>query len=444
MAGGIKRVGNQQLTPRAIETWLARLRAGKLKKDDPTTKLTDGDGMYLTVTRAGTPVWRVKFRHGGEESTYSIGPYPAVSLAAARLERDRARAHLREGRDPVQARGLERAAAVASSGNTFESVAREWLRQRKKQWSAVHFEKSERAIERDVLPELGQLPIAEIRPAMVTRIVEVIASRGAIDTAGKVRQHIAGIFRLAQARGLCDYKENPADPSREVLPRKGQQKRRPAFIKWTQLGDLLRRAERARLSPAVRQAHRLCAFTAARISNVVQAEWREFDLDASPPQWTIPRAKMKAHDRAHDHKVVLGPTIAAELREWRALNGNKGFVFPSPAGGKHITRESLEKVYRVTLGLADQHSPHGWRAALSTLARDKGDEHDKEGRTTSAAFERDVVELALDHIHDNDVVRAYDRGERLQQRIRLMNWWDGELARAQRGAEIVPLETKRA
>jgi integrase len=80
----------------------------------------------------------------------------------------------------------------------------------------------------------------------------------------------------------------------------------------------------------------------------------------------------------------------------------------------------------VTLGLADKHSPHGWRSAFSTLARDNG-------------FERDAVELALDHVHDNEVARAYDRGERLRERIRLAAWWGEELTKAQRGGEVVKM-----
>lgn len=54
--------------------------------------------------------------------------------------------------------------------------------------------------------------------------------------------------------------------------------------------------------------------------------------------------------------------------------------------------------------------PHGWRSSLSTLARDNG-------------IERDVVELALDHVHDNKVTRAYARGERFARRIQLYEWW---------------------
>jgi integrase len=259
---------------------------------------------------------------------------------------------------------------------------------------------------------------------MVANVVEAIVKRGARDTAAKVLQHIGGVFRLAQARGLRD--DNPSEPVHEVLPAKKQKGRMPAVLTFSALGQVLRGAEAAHLSPAVRMAHRLCAFTVARISNIVQAEWSEFHLESEVPTWVIPRKKMKSQDRPHDHKIVLCPAVAEELREWRSLGCRTGYLFPSPIGKKHITRESLEKAYRVTLELQDKHTPHGWRAAFSTLARDHG-------------FDREVVELVLDHIHDNDVARAYDRGERLQQRVNLMHWWGEELSRAERGAEVVPI-----
>jgi integrase len=71
----------------------------------------------------------------------------------------------------------------------------------------------------------------------------------------------------------------------------------PALLDWASLGDVLRRAEMERLSPSVRMAHRLCVFTAARIGNVVNAEWRELHLDDEQPVWIIPRAKMKVTTR---------------------------------------------------------------------------------------------------------------------------------------------------
>ena len=423
MDGGISSRATNKLTDVKIRSFISKSKAGQA----PITKLSDGGGMYLSITPAGTPVWRLKYRIGGKERLYAIGIYPAISLDAARAERESIRARIRLGHDPVQARQLERAAAAASSGQTFEMVAADWLSNQ--HWSDIHREKSSRALERDVHPRIGTLPVKDITAAMVAGVIEAIVKRGAIDTAGKILQHVGGIFRFAQARGLRP--DNPAEPVHEVLPAKKQAGRMPALLTFPELGTLLRSAEAAHLSPAVRMAHRLCAFTVARISNIVEAEWCEFDLDGNVPIWVIPRRKMKSQNRHHDHKIILSTVIVDELRAWRRTVGGEAYVFRSPAGGKHITRESLEKAYRVTLGHDGKHSPHGWRAALSTLARDHG-------------FDRDVVELALDHIHDNGVVRAYDRGERLQQRIALMKWWGEQLHVAQMGAAVLSLDTVRA
>jgi len=429
MDGGISRRAINKLTEPTIQAFIKKTKAGKANKK----KLSDGGALYLTVTPAGTPVWRLKYRLSvdgkQEERVYALGVYPQITLEAARIQRDEIKAHVKAGRDPVQVKRLGQAAASAAAGDTFSIVAADWLAKNRPEWSDVHYDKSSRALERDVIPRIGKLPVSAVTPAMVAKAIERIAERGAVETAKKVLQHVSGIFRLAQARGL--RLDNPAEAAHEVLPRKRQAGRMPALLTFPELGQVLRNAEAARLSPAVRMAHRLCAFTVARISNIVEAEWKEFNFDSDRPEWVIPRTKMKARDRAFDHKIVLSEEIANELRAWRQTMGSKGYLFPSPAGGEHITRESIEKAYRVTLGLANKHSPHGWRSAFSTLARDNG-------------HERDVVELTLDHIHDTDVVRAYDRGQRLEQRIKLMTWWGQQLAQAQRGADVVPLHAGKA
>lgn len=416
MVGGIS---GGKLTDKAVKAFVAKAERRK--------KLPDGGGLHLFKTPAGGTTWRIKYRIEGKEKIYSIGPYPLVTLAAARVELGEVKALLLEGKDPVSHRRVSRAAHAASADNTFQSIAQEWLTMKRKEWSPVHYTKSARALERDIYPGMGKLPIANITPAIVAKAIEDIHKRDVLETASRILQHLNGVFRYAQAKGLC--RDNPAAPAREVLPRKKDSGRMPALLTFAALGDVLRRAEMARLSPSVRMAHRLCAYTAARIGNVVNAEWLEFHLDDIQPVWVIPRKKMKVTTRDIDHRVPLCPEIAAELKQWRQVLGGRGYVFPSPAGGKFIGRESIEKVYRVTLGLEGKHSPHGWRSALTTLARDQG-------------FARDVVELALDHAHDNDVARAYDRGERFNQRVELYNWWGTQLAAAQRGGKVIPLPDK--
>ncbi len=417
MSGGI----GAKLTDKAIKAFATKAQPGK--------KLADGGGLHLFMTPAGGTTWRIKYRIDGKEKIYSIGPYPEISLAAARVELTEVKALLRENKDPVTQRRINRAETSASSDNTFEAVACEWLSMKNKEWSAGHYTKSSRALERDIYPTLGKLPIANITPAIVAKAVEDINKRDVLETATRILQHLNGVFRYAQAKGLC--RDNPALAAREILPRKKDNGRMPALLDWPSLGKILRSADMARISPSVRMAQRLCAFTAMRIGNVVNAEWREFHLDDEQPVWIIPRKKMKVTTRELDHRVPLSPEITSELRRWREMFGGKGYVFPSPQGGKHIGCESIEKVYRVTLKLSGKHSPHGWRSAFSTLARDNG-------------FARDVVELALDHAHDNEVARAYDRGERFNERVKLFQWWGKELAAAQHGALIIPLNNKAA
>src|SRR5436853_473510 len=175
MSGGIGSRALNKLTDVRIRAFINKRKSG----ERVPRKLADGGGMYVTLTPAGTPVWRVKYRLGPKEKLYAIGTYPAVSLDAARAERDAIKGQLREGHDPIQVRKLGRADATAAAGHTFKSVAQDWLAKQQREWRPVHYQKSRRAFERDVYPLLGKLPISGIRPVMVSGLIESIIKRGA-------------------------------------------------------------------------------------------------------------------------------------------------------------------------------------------------------------------------------------------------------------------------
>ncbi|MEO8909254.1 MAG: Arm DNA-binding domain-containing protein, partial [Gemmatimonadaceae bacterium] len=110
-ASPVKGRSTNRLSDRTIRAFLSNARAGKAA----TKKLSDGGGLFITLTPAGSAVWRLKYRHGGKEKLHSIGVYPAVGLEGARSARETARAHLREGRDPTTARQLTRVAMTVAS-----------------------------------------------------------------------------------------------------------------------------------------------------------------------------------------------------------------------------------------------------------------------------------------------------------------------------------------
>ena len=72
IAGGIR----GKLTDKAVKAFTVKSKIGK--------KLADGGGLHLFITLAGGATWRVKYRIEGKEKLYSVGPFPLVSLAAAR------------------------------------------------------------------------------------------------------------------------------------------------------------------------------------------------------------------------------------------------------------------------------------------------------------------------------------------------------------------------
>lgn len=105
MAGGIA----GKLTDKAIKASAAKAERGK--------KLADGGGLYLFVTPAGGVNWRIKYRLGGKEKVYSVGPYPTVSLSGARVEIGEVKSLLLEGKDPVSTRRVNRAVAAVDTDN---------------------------------------------------------------------------------------------------------------------------------------------------------------------------------------------------------------------------------------------------------------------------------------------------------------------------------------
>lgn len=81
----------------------------------------------------------------------------------------------------------------------------------------------------------------------------------------------------------------------------------------------------------------------------------------------------------------------------------------------------MTKVYSIRLNL-DNHCAHGWRSSFSTIAHEATDNDEK------ALFRPDVIERCLDHVVGNEVTQSYNRGEALDLRRTLLNWWSKQLS----------------
>ena len=57
------------------------------------------------------------------------------------------------------------------------------------------------SLERDVFPQISTLPLAEIAKPLLLPVLRKIEARGAIETARRVKQRMAAIYRYANAEG---------------------------------------------------------------------------------------------------------------------------------------------------------------------------------------------------------------------------------------------------
>src|SRR6266849_5185902 len=115
-------------------------------------KLSDGNGLALVVYPNGSKYWAYRYRYLGKEKTLSLGVYPEVTLAEARLKLMDARKLLAEGQDPSEARKALKRQALISAENNFEAVAREWIAAKSPAWTRRYRGFMTSRLENDLFP----------------------------------------------------------------------------------------------------------------------------------------------------------------------------------------------------------------------------------------------------------------------------------------------------
>jgi integrase len=374
------------------------------KAADKAYKLFDGNGLFLFVTPKGARSWRLKYRFGEKEKLLTFGQYPEVGLSEARDRRDAARVHLRGGKDPAVETERDRQATIAAVGSTFKASALAWHEDERPRWSPRHAAVVLSALHRDVFPEFGRLPIADIDGPLVLRALRKIEKRGSIETAKRVLGYISAIF--VRARGEHLVRTDPTVDLIKALKPTPKGAKQPALTTLPDLLKLQQTIDRSTSNPTTKLASRLLALTGVRVGVLRTAPWSEFsgiawdDPDAPAPAaiWRIPAERMKLEvddkgDEAYDHDVPLPAAAVDVLRALYRLTGGGKLLFP---GGKSartpMSDAAISSVYkRVADGrYKGKHVPHGWRSAFSTIMNEWTIENGKEG-------DRMLIDLMLAH-----------------------------------------------
>lgn len=216
---------------------LSDLQIKRIKPGTKPYKVSDGGGLFLWVTPSSGKIWRWAYRHEGHAKLMTFGRYPEISLAQARERHAEAPKLLATSVDPMAQRKAEK----LETTNSFENVTLHWHEHWKHGKTLRHTEYVRRRLEADVLPVIGERPIAEIQAPELVAMVQAIKDRGAHEIAKRMLEATGQIFRYAVAHGYIS--QNPASSIRpsDILP--STHKTNYARVSAKELPDLLRAIE---------------------------------------------------------------------------------------------------------------------------------------------------------------------------------------------------------
>lgn len=387
-------------------------------------KITDGNGLFLLVKKAGSKLWRYRYRFAGKERTLSIGAYPDISLKQARLKRLEARQLLDAGRDPSLEKQIQKKLNIGKYDNSFELIGREWFDIKMDGKSKTHRDRSLRMLEKELFPYLGSRPIDEITTPDLLGILRRIEKRGVIDTAHRTKRTAGQVFQYAIQTGRATC--NPTSNLTGAL-RPSKSTHYPSITNPKDVGFLMLAIEQYNGSFPMQAALKLSAYLFLRPGELRKLEW-EF-VNWEDARIELPSRLMKMKE---PHIVPLSKQSKAILEDLHPLTGRGKYLFPSGRGQSRPLSENGVRTALRTMGYSNTVMvPHGFRAMARTLLDEV------------LEYRIEWIEQQLAHAVKDATGRAYNRTKHLKQRSEMMQGWANyldELKQAAASNNVVALK----
>lgn len=390
------------------------------------------NGLNLVIASSGTATWSLRYSNrDGKRRLMKLADYEPIdesALAALEAEAAEHRKSIRAGRDPIAERNLITRSSFDNAkptGETFRDAALSFIAANESGWkNSKHRQQWENTLATYAYPIIGNTLTHAVTMEEIKRVLQQSYKRGdyvgtlwggARETASRVRSRIEIVINSAKASALADNADpvrqalwsnhhNPADS--KALKYAGmngkQSKSNFKAMDWKAVGAFA--AELTAKIDYSAKALLLTILCATRTSETLNATWDEFDLDAAC--WTIPAVRMKM---GREHRIPLSDAAVALLRAVNRIDGNP-FVFPGARSGRPLSNMAMLEMLR---GMRENEglTVHGFRSAF------------RDWITETTLHPDAIAEQALAHAINNQVERAYRRGDAFERRRDLMQQW---------------------
>jgi integrase len=361
----------------------------------------DGGGLRLVVEPKESRHWVLRITINGQRRSIGLGPYPDLTLDAAR---DLAIDHRRAARQGIDLREeKKRQAALAM---TFRQAFAVFFENKRKELDGSRHLMQWTSQMRDyVFPIIGGKPVSEVTQADVLQVLKPIWYEKP-ETAKRVLQRMTLVFKSAIFRGFRE-RANPCDGVAQELGRRHQKVEHHRALPYTEVAGFIRKLRGTQARLATKLAFEWLILTATRSGETRRAVWSE--IDERQARWAIPAERMKM---SRPHIVPLPRRCLKILRELRTAYPSQpgDLLFPGQKRGSPISDMTMTKILR-DQDLADRATVHGFRSAF------------KDWCAEIAKAPDEVSEAALAHMVAGKVRAAYLRTAFFEERVGLMKRW---------------------
>jgi integrase len=393
--------------------------------------------LVARITPSGERLFYFRYLNsGGDRITYPIGTYSrdgqegTMTLADAGLKAKELaglhKAGIKDIREHFEAEEAARIAArdaelsrltaekSAAEDKVTRQAARKTVAELFEHWAKIDLINRKdkgievrRMFEKDVLPIVGKLAVADVKKGHITEVTDALLARGVNRMAKLIFSLMRQMFRFAVDRDLIEH-----DPSASIRKAKigGKDVERDRVLTDEEISSLAKKAPDAGLLSTSEAAIWIALSTCCRIGELLSARWENVDLEQGT--WLIPAEHSK---NGKPHTVSLSGFAINQFKRAHVVNGNSAWCYPNtdgsgPVCSKTVTKQLGDRQRQPEQGTMSRRSA---KAQSLLLPGGKWTPHDlrRTGATlmTALGVLPEVAERCLNHTEENKVKRIYQR-----------------------------------
>jgi integrase len=401
--------------------------------------------LEFRITQAGARSWSYRYRAPvtGKLSRATIGPYPTVSLAVARLRADELRKGVAGGENPSE---TKRRAKREAPGRTFKALTDRYMKEcarrpyGKRLQAKRSADQDERNLNLHVLPKWRDRDYTVIRRADVIELVEGLIAAGKETLANRVQSLVSGVFSFAVDSDLID-----ANPCTR-LKKRGRERVGDRVLTDPEIRLFWQKVVQEPISPVTGEALRLQLLVGGRPGEIAGIRRSEIEHLDQPGKavWTVPgeRTKNKLPHMVPLESAALKIINAriTKIEDARlpvgAARKNDFPIFPARnKPDKSMTAHALARAMSrlaeelagswpgVKSWKASRPTPHDLRRTFRT-------------RLPQIGVPADIRDRLMNHIPSDVGSKHYDRYQYLDEKRAALFSWQTDLSTILGGEQV--------